>query len=554
MTSTTSLRSRNDRHRGKRTIAVAIPLLAGVLAAMLVDPAGASTASRVDASSAATTGVVAPIPTLDWQPCLGGDLECTRAQVPLDYDHPNGRTTTLFMSRRLADDQADRIGTLFINPGGPGGPAARLVPYFADRLGDRVLRRFDIVGIDPRGIGRSTRVRCQPPGRIPPDPREFIPRTAEQAAPVIDFYTFLAEGCAKDHNAILNHMSTADVARDMDLIRQALGDTQLNYYGISYGSILGQTYAALFPDKVGAMVLDGVANPRAWTTGAEGDTRPVFARVGSGVGSWEALVSGFAECDRVGRHRCRLAGKVADYWRDIVNRLKRGPVSVGGGKVYYSDLVDNTLGALYSPSSYRLLVHEIGVAHRVLAGLEPAGKRTIALFRRGPTVRMPYAPAVLSSSAGPAMRAQQYSLPLEGVMCADTLNPHNPRAWIRAGALADRQGPWFSRDWVWLSNPCAHYPTSAHADAYEGPWHIATSSPVLLVANVHDPATPIGGARFVNTLLAGSRMLTLDQWGHVAMGRSHCVSTKTAAYLVTGALPRNGAVCRGNGQLFPQRD
>jgi pimeloyl-ACP methyl ester carboxylesterase len=547
--------SRRGTSRVRPPTAAGLLLVTALIAALLATvPVEASARTPAAAFPSAAASRAAPLPAFDWQPCLGGDLECTYTEVPLDYDHPSGATTTLFMSRRPADDQADRIGTLFINPGGPGGPSARFVRYFAARLGDRVLRRFDIVGIDPRGIGRSTPVHCQPPGPIPPDPREFIPRTAEQAAPVIDFYTFLAEGCAKDHNPILNHMSTADVARDMDLIRQALGDAQLNYYGISYGSIVGETYAALFPDKVRAMVLDGVVNPRAWTTGGEGDTRPVFARVGSGIGSWEALVSGFAECDRVGRHRCPLAGKVADYWRDLVNRLKRGPVAVGGGKVYYSDLIDNTLGTLYAPSSYRSLVKEIGRAHRFIAGHESVGKRTIALFRRGPTVRMPYAPAVLSSSAGPAARAGQYSLPVEGVMCADTLNPHNPRAWIRAGALADRQGPWFSRDWVWFSNLCAHYPTSAHADAYEGPWHIATSSPVLLVANVHDPATPIRGARFVNTLLAGSRLLTLDQWGHVAMGRSHCVSTKTAAYLVTGALPRNGAVCGGNGQLFPPRD
>ena len=216
----------------------------------------------------ATKNVVAPIPVLDWQPCLGGSLECTRATVPLDYDDPNGATTSLFLSRRPADRPANRIGTLFINPGGPGGPSSRFVRYFADRLGNKVLRRFDIVGIDPRGIGRSTRMHCHPAGTIPPDPREFIPLTAAKARPVIRYYTFLAEGCAATASEITDHMTTADTARDMDLIRQALGDAQLTYYGISYGSVLGATYAAMFPDSIRAMVLDGVVNPGAWYRGA----------------------------------------------------------------------------------------------------------------------------------------------------------------------------------------------------------------------------------------------------------------------------------------------
>ena len=281
---------------------------------------------------------------------------------------------------------------------------------------------------------------------------------------------------------------------------------------------------------------------------------PATTRIRSGTGAWEALVSAFAECDRVGRARCLLAGRAASYWDDLVDRLKQGPVRVGGGRVFYSDLIDNTLGTLYSPSSYRFLISQIAGAHRFLFGSADRAKRDAGLLHRATHARLPYRPRALPPVARlTRAKSLPYTLPFEGVTCADTVNPRDPRAWIHAGAVADRHGPWFGREWTWFSNLCARYPRSAHADAYEGPWTITTSSPVLLVANVHDPATPISGARFMNSRLEGSRMLTLDQWGHVAIGRSHCVTTKTAAYLVDGLLPPNGAVCRGNGQLFPPR-
>ena len=142
-------------------------------------------------------------------------------------------------------------------------------------------------------------------------------------------------------------------------------------------------------------------------------------------------------------------------------------------------------------------------------------------------------------------------MPFEGVTCADSLNPSNPRAWIRAGGLADRQAPWFGRDWAWFSNVCARWPESTSADGYHRGFKRTTSSPVLLVTNTHDPATPISGARALNSRFEGSRMLTLDQWGHVALGRSQCVTFATAAYLIFGELPPPGEVCRGNQPLFP---
>jgi pimeloyl-ACP methyl ester carboxylesterase len=534
------------------TATVAAAALA-LIAAML------STQAVSGAAAAPSGGVAAPIPTLDWHPCAQGELECANAAVPLDYDDPAGATTQLFMKRHAATDPANRIGTLFINPGGPGGPSSQLVALFTKLLGDDVSAHFDVVGIDPRGIGRSTRVQCRPADRDPGYPRNWIPLTRQQAKPLIRFNTWYADACAQDANEILDHMSTADAARDMDLIRQAVGDAQLSYYGISYGTYLGATYAAMFPDQVRALVLDGVLDPVAWSTGRgdSGERLPFSTRLGSGVGAWEALVSAFSECDRVGRARCPLAGEAGEKWRRIVHRLRQGPAQVSGGTLVYSDVVGGALGALYNRASYRFLMRDIGNLYAELFVEQPRSRTKVDLvtaFRTLPRPDIgPYAePRWAAPRPSAALAPRPFSPTFEGVACSDSVNPTNPSAWIHAGVVADRQGPWFGRGWTWASGPCATWPGSSD-DAFRGPWQTDTSSPVLLVGNFHDPATPISGARVLNSLLEGSRLLSVDTWGHGAIGESDCATDRMSSYLVDGILPSAGLVCQPDKQLFPIR-
>lgn len=504
--------------------------------------------------------VVAPIPTLNWHSCWDGSVQCTRAVVPLDYDDPNGETTRLFMVRHEATDQANKVGTLFVNPGGPGGPSSQVASDFAHLLGPRVEARYDVVGIDPRGIGRSTSVRCRTTEPFPNYPRNSVPLNRQQAKPLIRVNRYTANACAGDHNAILDHMSTADTARDMDLIRQAMGDEPLNYYGISYGTYLGATYAAMFPDQVGRTIVDGVLDPVAWSTGRDGlgDTLPFSTRLRSGVGAWDALVSAFNECDRVGKARCRFAGESAGKWRRIVTTLKKGPVKVQGGKIFYSDVVGGSLGYLYDRSAYKYLMRLIDSLYRQMfteQQVAPAkrsvveGFRSMARKQPGPyglTAR----PQVLQR--GTAARPTVLSPGFEGVACSDSVNPTDPYAWVGAGALADRQGPWFGRVWTWASGPCAFWPGSS-ADAFRGPWRVDTANPVLVVGNFHDPATPISGARTLTSLLPGSRMISLNTWGHGALAQSDCVTQRFQRYLVSGRLPVDGLVCQPDKQLFPRR-
>lgn len=483
--------------------------------------------------------------------------ECARTQVPLDHDEPAGVTTGLFLARVPARDTAARIGTLFVNPGGPGGSAAEFAAFAARFFPAEVRDSFDIVGIDPRGIGRSSPVRCRTSQDPPPFPRVAYPLRRREVDRQIRFDEWIRDACDQGGNAILDHMTTADTARDMDLVRQALGDDQLSYYGISYGSQLGTTYAAMFPDDVRALVVDGVLDPIGWTTG-RGDqarTLPFSARLKSQTGSYDSLVDAFAACDRAGRARCALAGGAERTWRLMLRALADGPVRVQGfGRLYYQDLVSAARGVLYSrqaiPSFFRGLERLSGplLEDRRPSVLAEAYRR---LIRSQPdSLRDRLVPGPFGSVSAARPRVLQPSF--EGVACSDSLNPANERKWAAAADTAERTGRWFGRVWTWFSGACARWPGD-DSDAYRGPFDLETSAPLLVIGNTHDPATPYDTAITVADLFPRATLLTLDDYGHAAFAASDCIDAEVEDYLVDLRTPTPGRTCRAERPLFPRR-
>ncbi|UYM07179.1 alpha/beta hydrolase [Solicola gregarius] len=504
--------------------------------------------------------VEAPVPDINWRACKGAaKYDCAQVRVPLDYDKPKGAKTRLRLTRDPANKPKRRIGTLFVNPGGPGGSAADFALDAGHLFGKAVRQRFDIVGVDPRGVGGSASVICkgkwhQPPKR--PDLPFPLMRKAEGRWIKAD--NDLRAFCAKHGTDVMDNMSTADTARDMDLIRQALGDEKLTYYGVSYGTYLGSTYAALFPDRVRGLILDGVLDPVAWSTGRgkAGKKLPFSTRLRSGYGAYEAWASALDECARVGKTRCGASRDVGQMWRTVVRKARKGKLTIGGEKLRYEWLVSDVLGGLYSRSNYRYLMRYVQGLHRASTSkpgtraYERAAADVKRLQERLRAIRRELPGPYAAVNAG--ARKRTYFDAFAGVSCSDSVNPKRPKAWVKASKRDDYAMPWFGRLWTWQSSVCARWPGSS-ADAFRGPWRVKTSAPVLLIGNSHDPATPISGARAANRVLDGSRLLMLDSWGHGAIGESRCVTATMGRYLVARKLPAAGTVCKPNRTLFPPR-
>ena len=250
--------------------------------------------------------VAAPTGKVNWSPCFRaeGPFQCATVGVPLDYDQPGGAKISIALVRLPAADPSRRIGSLFLNPGGPGGSGVEFVVGAGPFLFTQEVRdRFDLVGFDPRGIARSTALRCFGTDRQwGPYFTDFaFPMTEDEVQEWVTSDRYLDEACERRGGALIDHMSTANVARDMDRLRQAVGDPKLSYYGVSYGSMLGQTYANMFPDNFRALVIDGVLDPVAWTTGAAGEQHLPFAtRLRSDQGATDTLEEFFRLCDEGG--------------------------------------------------------------------------------------------------------------------------------------------------------------------------------------------------------------------------------------------------------------
>lgn len=480
-----------------------------------------------------------PVPELDWVDC-GGGFDCATAAVPLDYDRPSGPTVDIAMRRRPADDQANRIGSLFLNPGGPGGSGVDFVDAAEFLFAPVVLDRFDVIGFDPRGIGDSTPATCfDDRGDLVTFLRgqPVFPVTRAEEAQYIRTYGRLADLCAANGGRILANMSTADVARDLDQLRRAVGDERLNFAGYSYGSILGQTYVNLFPDRVRAVIVDGVLSPLDWVGVGDAADIPFSARVGSAESAYDTLQGFLSDCDAAGLPACPFAGGDPRAKYDaLADRLRRAEFGVpsGGGQVPigYDELVAITLGSLYSPYGWAELAAFLQFLYEATDPAAAGAAYDVLVARLGG----PLDNAIVSFPA---------------VSCLDSTNPSNPYVWPAAAAEADERAPYFGRLWTWASIPCAEWPVSDD-DRYTGPWDAFTSETVLVIGTRFDPATPYRSAELVSDLLPNARLLTLEGYGHTSLAQSRCVDRYVAQYLVGTALPSEGAICQTDVVPFPE--
>ncbi|RLK61749.1 alpha/beta hydrolase [Actinokineospora cianjurensis] len=497
--------------------------------------------AAVTVAALALPGTAAAQGGVRWRQCPDDTvLQCAAFVVPLDHARPSGPTITLRATKLPATDQRHKVGTLFVNNGGPGGAAADFTLVAGELLGERVRARYDIVGVDPRGIGGSrncvTRgcgsepVTCTPRRGGPAEvakPDDPFPYTADDLRARLAYDDYLRTLCARGANPVIRHMSTADTVRDLELVRRAVGDRMFNFYGLSYGSIVGATYAALYPDRIRTMVVDGVVDPVQWSTGRGGDSRYlVTARLTSGDGAWEALTSALSECDRVGPTRCAAAGSAREKWDAIVRRAKEAPLQTPDGPVSYPLLIGLAHTALLSADTYPVLMTAIEETYQATSSRGMRASSSLSLLKK---------------------TAGQVSPGFEGVACGETDNPTDRDAGVRSAAWAGRTAPDFGPMWSWTGSACRAWPVRSPG-AYQGPWQKWTSAPLLIVNNTHDPSTPISGARALHRLMPNSALLPVANYGHGAVGIS-CVGKAIEGYLLDGALP--SGTCEADTPLFP---
>lgn len=345
---------------------------------------------------------------------------------------------------------------------------------------------------------------------------------------------YLVDACDRRAGRIADHMSTANVARDPDVLREAVGDEKLTYAGYSYGSYLGVTYANLFPDRVRALIVDGVLDPIAWATGVgdEGSTIPFSTRLHSDIGAQATLDEFLRLCD-AGGPACAFAPNAADRYAALLEKLKSDPIDVTfpDGSVMtlnYANAVLVTLIALYDSHSWEDFA-------QLLAFVEAEADSAVLGAR---LQRFWFRPAYI---AKPGLPYRNLIEGFPGVACSDTDNPDSYAAWSSAAAASDAFG-YFGRLWTWVSSICAQWP-AGDADRYIGPFDRNTANPVLVIGNEFDPATPYHGALKVDGLLPNSALLTVHGWGHTSLFLSQCADVVVARYLVDIAVPAAGTVC-----------
>ncbi|MGW3248882.1 alpha/beta hydrolase [Streptomyces sp. NPDC001070] len=509
--------------RGAVALLSACALLATACSSLHPGPSPAAT--RLALSGAAPTEAVPPElaryygQKLVWEPCADQpSFQCTTLKAPLDYAHPGTGDISLAATRlKATEGGTERIGSLLYNPGGPGDSAISGLWDLAGRFSPSVRAAYDLVAVDPRGVGDSTPVDCDTdtPATVPGSGP--VPTTGQTDFEALDAeLEGTAEACRLHAGGLLPHVGTPDTARDMDLMRALVGDDRLHYLGFSYGTYLGATYAELFPARVGRMVLDGAVDPAI-----DGYHRFLDPARGYQV-AWESFAADCAtrpDCP-VG-HSVQEAGRTLDA---LVARLDRNPLRQGKDiTLTGQDLLAIVATALSAPAweDLRAALHEV-----VSFGDTTALQKLSGLEREDSDAGNSWFTAVscLSAALGPRFTPEQ----------AEAALPAFRRASPQFGA--------FYVDSLML---CAHWPVGptqpSHAITAPG------TPPILVVGTTRDPATPYRWAEALARRLSSARLLTWDGDGHTAYIQpdgSECVDTAVDRYLVRGLLPPAGTVCR----------
>lgn len=488
------------RRRARGLLVVAAAALAVAGCSRGPEPA----VPQIPMSSTTPSASAAPPPpdpsgVARFAPCLGG-LQCASVAVPVDYANPTGPTMPIAIARRPATDQASKLGVLLVNPGGPGGSGIEIVQ--AGVLPREVTDRFDVIGFDPRGVGDSTGLQCPLGPDTPyfgdPDPGDPADEAATNEA--VDRYD---AACGERYRDLLPHLGTRNVARDMDRIREALGEERINYLGFSYGTSIGQTYAQLFPTRLRAIVLDGVVD---------------VSKPGLDSAQAESFENSLRQFDAACRTdpTCPVRADPIGTLDRVRARVTAAPLPVAGTSPLSAGLLEiGVVYPLYSTTSWPQLAQALAAADR--GDGTPMRALATAYFR--------------------GSNSDTYN----AVTCLDNAWPTEDDQVFAAARATELRAPHFSGNVLVSGLTCADWPAPQQPltplENYTGP-------PMLILGTTNDPATPYQNSAALAARLPGSALLTYRGDGHTVYTNGvPCVDDAVNRYLVDGTLPPPNTVC-----------
>ena len=500
-------------------------LIAGAMAAPSATAVAGQGQDR-EARGAAIAADRAAKAGIDWQDCPADwgfvkPIQCGWVSVPLDYAHPNGKQIKLAVDRiGNTGTQAERQGALVYNPGGPGASGMRFPTRVTNKnaIWTNTAKAYDFVGFDPRGVGHSAPISCI-------DPQEFV--KAPKADPVPDteadklaqrkLAAEYADGCAERSGEMLPQMTTPNTARDLDVIRAALGEKKLNFLGVSYGTYIGAVYGTLFPSHVRRMIVDSVVDPSR-------DNIWYEANLGQDVafeGRWEDWEDWVAKNDAT-FHLGDTRAKVQDQWLKLRATAKANPI---GGVVGPAELIAFFQGAPYYDSSW------VPVA------------TVFSKYVSGDTQAIVDAAAPdLSNTAGNAT-AENGNAVYTAVECTDAKWPTSWKKWDRDNTLLNKDYPFMTWANAWMNLPCATWGVKQQT-----PVNVKTGKglpAVLIVQSENDAATPYQGAVELHERFKGSTLITEKDAGSHGVTNlvNPCINTRVETYLLTGKTDAADVTC-----------
>ncbi|MEU6774237.1 alpha/beta hydrolase [Streptomyces sp. NPDC046759] len=524
---------RTPATRTRTEARLAAGLLAAVALLVSACSSGSSTSAggTVDAALAAlprsTPSALSPYYSqkLRWHSCGVSGFQCATMKAPLNYADPAAGDVRLAVARKLATGKGRPLGSLLVNPGGPGGSAVGYLQQYAG-IGypADVRARYDMVAMDPRGVARSEPVECLDGRQMDVYTQtDLTPDDQQERNALVTADEKFAQSCAAHSARLLRHVSTVEAARDMDILRAVLDDPKLNYVGASYGTFLGATYAGLFPDRAGRMVLDGAMDPSLDSLRMNLDQTAGF----------ETAFQAFAR-DCVRHSDCPLGSggatpaQVGDHLRAFFRRLDAHPIPAGdadGRKLGEALATTGVIAAMYDQADWEQLREALTSAMKENDG---AGLLALSDTYYERDANGHYNNLMMANAA---------------VNCLD-LPPAftGPDQVVKALPAFEKASPVFGDGLAWASLNCAYWPVKATGEPHR--IEARGAAPIVVVGTTRDPATPYRWAQSLARQLSAGRLLTYAGDGHTAYGRgSTCIDTAINTYLLHGTAPAEGKRC-----------